>query len=161
MGPPSLAYGVQLRYPAAALLPELKQLAAPASLDAPSLDHAIEDHGTSAPLSVRKTDAALDMLEDLLAIELLLARDVLFTAPATPALGTGTSAALRMVEHAIAVAAPYPDAVHRALRDRFPDRSQPEPEPSPAERPRAISRRPAAPPAVDPRSGPSRAQRGR
>jgi histidine ammonia-lyase len=121
-GSATVAYGVQLRYPAAALLPELKQLAAPASLDAPSLDHGIEDHGTSAPLSVRKTDAALDMLEDLLAIELLLARDVLSTAPATPALGAGTAAALRTVEQAIASAEPYPDTVHRALRDHFPAR---------------------------------------
>jgi histidine ammonia-lyase len=120
MGPATTAYGVQLRYPAAALLPDLKQLAAPASLDAPSLDHGIEDHGTSAPLSVRKTDAALAMLEDLLAIELLLARDVIATAPATPALGTGTSAVLRTVEEAIAAAESYPDAVHRALRTRFP-----------------------------------------
>jgi histidine ammonia-lyase len=121
-GPPTVAYGMQLRYPAAALFPELKQLAAPASLDTPPLDLGIEDHGTSAPLSVRKTDSALGLLEDLLAIELLLARDVLSTAPATPILGAGTSAALRTVEQAIATADPYPDAVHRALRDRFPDR---------------------------------------
>jgi histidine ammonia-lyase len=117
---PTVAYGLQLRYPAAALFPELKQLAAPASLDTPPLDLGVEDHGTSAPLSVRKTDAALGLLEDLLAIELLLARDLLAAAPAPPALGAGTTSALRMVEQAIAAADPYPDAVHRALRDRFP-----------------------------------------
>jgi histidine ammonia-lyase len=121
--PPAVAYGLQLRYPAAALFPELKQLAAPATLDTPPLDLGIEDHGTSAPLSVRKTDAALGLLEDLLAIELLLARDVLATAPGRPVtLGAGTAAALRTVEQAIAAADPFPDAVHRALRDRFPDR---------------------------------------
>jgi histidine ammonia-lyase len=120
-GLPTVAYGMQLRYPAAALLPELKQLAAPASLDTPPLDLDVEDHGTSAPLSVRKTDTALGQLEDLLAIELLLARDVLATAPVRPTLGAGTAAALRTVEEAIAAADPYPDAVHRALRDRFPD----------------------------------------
>jgi histidine ammonia-lyase len=120
--PPMVAHGLQLRYPAAALFPELKQLAAPASLDTPPLDLGVEDHGTSAPLSVRKADAALGLLEDLLAIELLLARDVLAAAPAAPALGAGTSAALRMVEQAIAVADPRPDAVHRALRDHFPAR---------------------------------------
>jgi histidine ammonia-lyase len=118
---PTVAYGMQLRYPAAALFPELKQLAAPASLDTPPLDLDVEDHGTSAPLSVRKTDAALGLLEDLLAIELLLARDVLASAPAAPTLGAGTAAALRTVEQAMASADPYPDAVHRALRDRFPD----------------------------------------
>jgi histidine ammonia-lyase len=121
--PPTVAYGLQLRYPAAALFPELKQLAAPASLDTPPLDLGVEDHGTGAPLSVRKTDAALGLLEDLLAIELVLARDLLAAAPTRPILGAGTGAALRTVEQAIAVADPRPDAVHRALRDRFPDPS--------------------------------------
>jgi histidine ammonia-lyase len=120
--PPDVAYGLQLRYPAAALFPELRQLAAPASLDTPPLDLGVEDHGTSAPLSVRKTGAALGMLGDLLAIELMLARDVLAAAPTGPVLGAGTGAALRMVEQAIATADPRPDAVHRALRDRFPAR---------------------------------------
>ena len=120
--PPTVAYGLQLRYPAAALFPELKQLAAPATLDTPPLDLGVEDHGTGAPLSVRKTDAALGLLEDLLAIELVLARDLLAAAPARPVLGAGTGAALRTVEQAIAAADPYPDAVHRALRDRFPTR---------------------------------------
>jgi histidine ammonia-lyase len=120
--PPAVPYGLQLRYPAAAVFTELKQLAAPASLDTPPLDLGVEDHGTSAPLSVRKADAALGLLEDLLAAELLLARDVLAAAPAGPVLGAGTGAALRTVEQAIAAAGPYPDAVHRALRERFPAR---------------------------------------
>jgi histidine ammonia-lyase len=117
---PDVAYGLQLRYPAAALFPELRQLAAPASLDTPPLDLGVEDHGTSAPLSVRMTGAALGMLGDLLAIELMLARDVLAAAPTGPVLGAGTGAALRMVEQAIATADPRPEAVHCALRDRFP-----------------------------------------
>jgi histidine ammonia-lyase len=120
--PPAVPYGLQLRYPAAALFGELKQLAAPASLDTPPLDLGVEDHGTGAPLSVRKADAALGLLEDLLAVELLLAGDVLAAAPARLALGAGTGAALRTVEQAIAAADPYPDAVHRALRERFPGR---------------------------------------
>jgi histidine ammonia-lyase len=115
-------YGLQLRYPAAALFPELKQLAAPTTLDTPPLDLGVEDHSTAAPLSVRKSDAALDLLEDLLAIELMLARDLLTITPTKPVLGVGTAAALRMVEEAIMVAEPQPDAVHRALRDRFPVR---------------------------------------
>lgn len=122
-GPPTEAlYGLQLRYPAAAVFPELKQLAAPATLDTPPLDLGVEDHHTAAPLSVRKTDAALGLLEDLLAIELMLARDMIETAPTKPVLGSGTDAALRMVEEAIIVADPQPDAVHRALRERFPVR---------------------------------------
>jgi histidine ammonia-lyase len=116
-------YGLQLRYPAAALFPELKQLAAPATLDTPPLDLGVEDHNTAAPLSVRKTDVAVGMLEDLLAIELLLARDLLTITPTKPVLGAGTGVALRMVEEAITEADPQSDAVHRALRDRFPVRT--------------------------------------
>jgi histidine ammonia-lyase len=80
-------YGLHLRYPTA-LFPELKQLAAPATLDTPPLDLGVEDHHTAAPLSVGKTDTALGMLEDLLAIELMLAHDMrrrqpsMFSAPA-------------------------------------------------------------------------------
>jgi histidine ammonia-lyase len=82
----------------------------------------VEDHHTAAPLSVRKTDVALGLLEDLLAIELMLARDLLGLRPTKSALGTGSDAALRMVEEVITVAEPQPDAVHRALRERFPVR---------------------------------------
>ena len=89
-------------------------------MDTPPLEMGVEDHSTGAPLVVRKTDTALGLLEDLLAIELLLARDLLAITPIHPVLGTGTAAALRMVEEAIAAADPYPDAVHHALRDRFP-----------------------------------------
>jgi histidine ammonia-lyase len=121
-GEPMTMYGLQLRYPAAALFPELKQLAAPATLDIPPLDLGVEDHHTAAPLSVRKTDTALGLLEDLLAIELLLARDLLGLRPEKSVLGAGPEAALRMVEEAITVADPRPDAVHRALRQRFPVR---------------------------------------
>jgi histidine ammonia-lyase len=52
----------------------------------------------------------------------MLARDMLATAPSKRALGAGTDAALRLVEEAITVADPQPDAVHRALRERFPVR---------------------------------------
>jgi histidine ammonia-lyase len=118
-GPPGASYGLQLRYPAAALIAELKQLAAPATLDIPPLDLGVEDHATAAPLTVRKTDTALGLLEDLLVIELLLAHDVLATAPSKPSLGVGTSMALRMVEEAISAAEPVADAVHRGLRERL------------------------------------------
>jgi histidine ammonia-lyase len=115
--------GLQLRYPAAAVFAELKQLATPATLDVPTLESGgLEDHGTSAPLSVRKADAALGLLEDLLAVELLMARDVLSTMPAPPGLGAGTGAALRTVEEVIAASDPIepPAEVHRALRARLP-----------------------------------------
>jgi histidine ammonia-lyase len=115
--------GLSLRYPAAAVAAELKQLAAPATLDVPTLESGgLEDHGTSAPLSVRKADVALGLLEDLLAVELLMARDVLSATPATPTLGAGTGAALRVVEEVVAATDPTgpPAAVHRALRARLP-----------------------------------------
>jgi histidine ammonia-lyase len=113
-------YGLQLRYPAAALYAELRQLAAPATLDVPPQDLGVEDHGTGAPLSVRMSDTALGLLEDILACELLLATDVLGQCAATPVLGSGTGAALSMVLEAIADAEPRPEAVHRAIRQVFP-----------------------------------------
>ncbi|GAA4287649.1 aromatic amino acid ammonia-lyase [Georgenia daeguensis] len=117
--PPSAVYGLQLRYTAAALLPELLQAAAPATLDTPPLDLGVEDHATGAPLAVRRTDQALGMLEDLLAIEALLAHDVVAQS-AFPVTGAGTADFLNTVKEAVAAAEPYADAVHAALRHRFP-----------------------------------------
>lgn len=121
---PGTAYGLQLRYPAAALYSELRHLAAPATLDTPPQDLGVEDHATAAPLTVRLTDTALGLLEDLLAVELVLAHDVLAGAPAQHPLGSGTAAALRIVAQAIDTAGQAPEAaagdVHRALRERFP-----------------------------------------
>ena len=113
---PQVLFGLQLRYPAAAVFSELKQLAAPATLDTPPLDMSVEDHGTAAPLSVRNTERALELLEDLLAVERILAHDLISMLPSMPVLGAGTSAALREVEDAIAASEPYPEDVHRALR---------------------------------------------
>jgi histidine ammonia-lyase len=104
---------------------ELTQLAAPATLDVPPLDNGVEDHATGAPLSARKADAALGLLEDVLAVELLLAADVLAAAPDGRALGAGARGALDLVRTAIAAAEPYPDAVHRILREQFPERVSP------------------------------------
>lgn len=87
------------------------------------MDIGVEDHHTSAPLSVRKTDEALSLLDDLLVIELLLARDVLALSPKHPALGTGTTGALQIVEAAIAAAQPRPEEVHRAVRARLAERA--------------------------------------
>jgi histidine ammonia-lyase len=118
------SYGLSLRYPAAALLSELKQLAAPATLDCPPLDVGTEDHATSAPLSVRKTESSVALLEDLLVIELLLARDVLATMSKVPSLGKATGEALRTVEETVAQTS-SPDAAHRELRSRlFPSSAE-------------------------------------
>jgi histidine ammonia-lyase len=70
---------------------------------------------------VRKTDAALTLLEDLLAIELLLARDVLAVFADRPMMGEGTSHALKLVSDAVATADPSPADIHQALRGRLGD----------------------------------------
>lgn len=111
-------YGIQLRYPAAARFTELKQLATPATLDVPTLDIGVEDHGTGAPLSVSKTNEAVGVLHDILMIEILLVRDLLGGPEATVQLGRGTRGVLSEVESAIAGLGPDASAadVHAALR---------------------------------------------
>lgn len=113
-------YGIKLRYPAAAHFNELRHLAAPATLDVPSLDMGVEDHATGAPLSVSKTDTAVGVLEDLLIIELLLARDLLSGREQRVPLGRGTSRLLDDVENVIAGLGPgaRPADVHAALREQ-------------------------------------------
>jgi histidine ammonia-lyase len=88
---PPEALGLSLRYPAAATSAELRQLAAPATLDVPPLDIGIEDHATGAPLAIRKADESLDLLEEILSIEVMMANDVLATEPHAPDLGAGTA----------------------------------------------------------------------
>lgn len=124
-GPPTAGgrelYGLMLRYPAAAVYTDLRQHANPATLDAPPLDLGVEDHATSAPLSVRQAARAVGLLEDLLAVEVLLAHDVLAATPDRSALGAGAAAALDTVERAIAAAGEdrSPTSVQRAVRERL------------------------------------------
>jgi histidine ammonia-lyase len=77
-------------YSAAALVSELKQLAAPVTLNAPPLDLDVEDHATLAPQAVMLSRHALELLELVLAIEVLVATSVLQARPAPPRLGNGT-----------------------------------------------------------------------
>jgi histidine ammonia-lyase len=77
-------------YAAAALLAELKQLAAPATIHLPPLDLDVEDHGTLAPTAVLLTRRALRTLETILTAEVLMAVDVLDHEDPLPALGAGT-----------------------------------------------------------------------
>ena len=116
-GPPPDLPGMHLRYAAAAANGELRQLAAPVSLDVGILDQGVEDHSTAAPLGVRKADEALDLLLDVLTIEALLAADVLDLRPERPALGTGSAALYGSVRGAIAALSDgSTDAVHEAAR---------------------------------------------
>ena len=115
-GPPEL-FGMSLRYSAAALVGDLRHLAGPATLDVPPLDQSIEDHATGAPAAVQRTADALDTLAGILAIELLLAADIIAVTGVT-GLGQGTGGAVRLVRAAVAAAADRsPAAVHRAIRD--------------------------------------------
>jgi histidine ammonia-lyase len=127
-GPLAEWFGLALRYPAAAVFSELKQLAAPATLDVPPLETAgLEDHGTGAPLSVSKADAAVGLLADLVAIELLLAHDVLAVMATQPTLGSGTGTAFRVIEEAVAAVTGErsPARAHAAVRARLGDVAHP------------------------------------
>lgn len=93
--------GVSLGYSAAAASAELRQLAGPATLDIAPLDLGIEDHASGAPLSVRRTEAALERLDDILAVELLIARDLLISVAPPRHLGSGTAAVLATVNSAL------------------------------------------------------------
>jgi histidine ammonia-lyase len=121
-GPPPDLPGMHLRYAAAAAYAELRQLAAPVSLDVGVLDQGVEDHSTAAPLAVRKADEALDLLADVLTCELLLAADLLGLRPELPALGEGTAALYASVRGAIAgLPDPSTDAVHAVVRATLSD----------------------------------------
>ncbi|MBT2566225.1 aromatic amino acid lyase [Arthrobacter sp. ISL-85] len=111
--------GVQLRYAGSACYTELRLLAAPATLDSTILDVGVEDHATGAVLSVRKTEEALSLLEDLLAIEVLLAADLLRVSP-QGTLGAGASMILELTAEASTGAGSAAE-VHRNLRERFPN----------------------------------------
>src|SRR5918996_98395 len=77
-------------YSAAALLSELKQSAAPVTLHCPPLDLDVEDHATLAPQAVMLARRALFVLEQILAIEVLVAISALEDRPRLPRLGQGT-----------------------------------------------------------------------
>lgn len=90
--------GTSLRYAAAAAAAVVRELAGPATLDVVPLDLGIEDHATGAPLSIQRTADALDRLEDVLAVEFLLARDIVKAQSSPPQLGGGASATLRLID---------------------------------------------------------------
>ena len=83
-----------VQYAAAALLAELKHLAAPVSIHLPPLDLDVEDHGSVAPSVVFTTRRALALLDTILTCEAQMAID-LMDVQGVPALGSGTRAALR------------------------------------------------------------------
>jgi histidine ammonia-lyase len=121
-GPPPDLPGMHLRYAASAAYAELRQLAAPVSLDVGVLDQGVEDHSTAAPLSVRKADEALDLLSDILTIELLFAADILELRPELPALGAGTRGIYDSARGVVSeLSDRSSDAVHAAVRATLAD----------------------------------------
>ena len=97
--------GFLSRYAGAARAADLRQLAAPATLDIGVLDLGVEDHATAAPTTVRRTDEALDALESILLVELLTARDVMAIMGHPEPQGVGVAAAIGVVDH-VCFAAP-------------------------------------------------------
>jgi histidine ammonia-lyase len=112
------AGGALLRYAAAARFTELRALAAPVTLDVPPLDIGVEDHATNAPLAVLRTEDALDRLEDVLAVELLMAHESLRRRRDAPRLGNGVQAALDMLAKTRASLGSRPpsDVLHATVR---------------------------------------------
>ncbi|MFC7847502.1 aromatic amino acid ammonia-lyase [Arthrobacter sp. NPDC057388] len=88
-----------LWYSAAGLLAELKFLAAPATLGAPTLSADVEDHSTLAPLALQQLERSVEAAAKLLTIEALTASYLLAEAQDTDLreeaarqLGAGTGA---------------------------------------------------------------------
>jgi histidine ammonia-lyase len=116
-----LRYGSPLaRYSGAALVAELRLLAGPATLDVPPLDLGVEDHATNAPLAARRTEQALALAEDVLAVELLTAAASLARQPGDRAAAApATRELLERVAAGIAARGVRPPtaAVHEAARE--------------------------------------------
>lgn len=109
-----------LWYSAAGLLAELKALASPATLGAPTLSADVEDHSTLAPLALQQLEKSLDAAEKLLVIEALTASYLLLEAGAAQPLGKGTGAVVGRLADVLADRPSAPDLVERArteLRD--------------------------------------------
>jgi len=87
-------------YSAAADVAELRHLATPVTLNSPPLDLDIEDHATLAPTAVFLTRRSLALLEEILAIEIMMAAAIIeFRGVARH--GAGTASLLAAVEGAL------------------------------------------------------------
>ena len=112
-----LTYSPLIGYAAAARYTELRALANPVSLDVAPLDLGVEDHATNATETVRRTDQALDVLEDLLAIELLAARSLIRATHAEGGVGVGARVALDWLTAVLGrLDAPLTDEVIAAIQ---------------------------------------------
>ncbi|WGM19994.1 aromatic amino acid lyase [Paenarthrobacter sp. OM7] len=103
-----------LWYSAAGLLAELKFLAAPATLGAPTLSADVEDHSTLAPLALQQLERSVEVLEKLLTIEALTGSYLLLEAGAAQPLGKGTGVVVGRLADVLADRPSAPDLVERA-----------------------------------------------
>ena len=110
--------GFLSRYAAAARYAELRQLANPATLDIGALDLGVEDHATAATITVRRTAEALDILEEILLVELLIDRDIFALVGGPGRRGAGVAAAIAVIDEACTAVGPAVSGadVHAALR---------------------------------------------
>jgi histidine ammonia-lyase len=124
-----------LWYSAAGLLAELKFLAAPATLGAPTLSADVEDHSTLAPLALQQLERSVQAAEELLTIEALTAAYLLAQTREAEAgeresdaevrpLGKGTFAVVDRLSGLLAEHLPAAELVERgreALRKLLPE----------------------------------------
>jgi histidine ammonia-lyase len=110
-----------LWYSAAGLLAELKFLAAPATLGAPTLSADVEDHSTLAPLALQQLERSVEAAAKLLTIEALTASYLLAEAQDTDGreaetrqLGAGTRAVVAQLSELLAGQLPAAVLVDRA-----------------------------------------------
>jgi histidine ammonia-lyase len=118
--------GLFLRYAAAARYAELRSMVDPVTLDITPLDQEIEDHATNAPFAVARTGDALDLVDDILVVELLFARETIRHRP-RGSLGSGVAAAIESLDSAVSGLGheATSDAIHRAARLALHDRIVP------------------------------------
>lgn len=133
-----------LWYSAAGLLAELKFLAAPATLGAPTLSADVEDHSTLAPLALQQLERAVETAGKLFTIEALTAAYLLAEAQGAEAggggpagearpLGNGTGAVVGCLSVLLAAQLPAAVLVDRArdelgqLLARMPELRTPAP----------------------------------
>ncbi|MFE4544970.1 aromatic amino acid ammonia-lyase [Arthrobacter sp. NPDC056727] len=130
-----------LWYSAAGLLAELKFLAAPATLGAPTLSADVEDHSTLAPLALQQLERSVEAAARLLTIEALTASYLLAEAQDTDLreaetreLGTGTAAVVALLSELLSrqlPAAALVEDARAALKDLLaglPELQTPAPE---------------------------------
>ncbi|NYE96289.1 histidine ammonia-lyase [Psychromicrobium silvestre] len=103
-----------LWYSAAGLLAELKALAQPVTLGAPSLSDDIEDHSTLAPLALQQLQRSVEVVEKLLSIEALTAAFLILADTAERPLGAGTAVVVQQLAPLLAARLPASALVDEA-----------------------------------------------